>query len=150
MRTANHIIIEAPWRKVFDAAARVERWPALLAHYRWVKVLSGWNRSKRRTVDMAAWRDGFPCRWVSEQVLHPRTRKVYFLHIRSFWTQGMEVWWIFRPKGPRRTEVILTHDMDDPTFPPHRWFLQHIVGNLFVHNIAGKTMAGLKRHLEAK
>jgi uncharacterized membrane protein len=148
MRTANHIVIDAPWRQVFDAAAKVEDWPRLLSHYRWVKVLSG--KGKRRVVDMAAWRDGFPCRWVSDQVLDPKAKTVYYRHIRSVWTQGMDVWWILKPKGPRKTEILLTHDMADPAFPPFGWFLQHIVGNLFVHNIAGKTLAGLKKQLEAR
>ena len=148
MRTANHIVIEAPIAAVYKAAAKVEDWPKLLSHYRWVKVLSG--KGNKRVVDMGAWRDGFPCRWVSDQVLDPKKKTVYYKHIRSVWTQGMDVWWILTPKGAKRTEILLTHDMPRSAFPPYRWFLQHIVGNLFVHNIAGKTLAGLKRHLEAR
>jgi ribosome-associated toxin RatA of RatAB toxin-antitoxin module len=145
LRTTNQILIRAPWRAVFDAAARVERWPQLLPHYRRVQVLSG--RGRRRVVDMAAHRDGFPCRWVSDQVLQPDRKKIYYRHIRSFWTQGMDVWWILKPRGPRQTEILLTHDMPSPR-GFRGWFLQRVIGDRFVHNIAGKTLAGLKRHLE--
>jgi uncharacterized membrane protein len=148
MKTSNEISIEAPWGRVFEAAAQVEDWPRLLAHYRWVKVLSG--RGTKRVVDMAASRDGFPCRWTSDQVLDRRKKTIYYLHIRSVWTRGMQVWWVLKPRGARRTEILLLHEMPDPSFAPYRWFLQHIVGDQFVHNIAGKTLAGLKRHLEAQ
>ncbi len=147
MKTSNHIVILAPWAQVFEAAAKVEDWPRLLSHYRWVRVLSG--KGSRRVVDMAAWRDGFPCRWVSDQVIDRKAKTVYYRHIRSVWTEGMEVWWTLKPKGPGCTEILLTHSMPAPAFSPKRWFLQSIVGDLFVHNIAGKTLAGLKRHLEA-
>ena len=147
MQTADHITIHAPIKKVYEAAANIEDWPRLLSHYRWVKVVSGQGR--RRVVDMAAWRDGFPCRWVSDQVLDPKAKTVYYRHIKSVWTEGMDVWWILTSKGPKTTEILLTHKMPNVSFAPYRWFLQHIVGNLFVSNIAGKTLAGLKRHLEA-
>jgi aromatase len=148
MKTSNEISIAAPWGRVFDAAAKVEDWPRLLAHYRFVRVLSG--QGERRVVDMAASRDGFPCRWVSDQVLDRKKKTVYYLHIRSRWTKGMQVWWLLKPRGPRHTDILLLHDMPDPAFAPWRWFLQRIVGDGFVHNIAGKTLAGLKKHLEAQ
>jgi uncharacterized membrane protein len=148
VKTSNEISIEAPWGRVFKAAAEVEQWPQLLAHYRWVRVLSG--RGDKRVVEMAASRDGFPCRWTSDQVLDRRKKIVYYLHVRSVWTRGMQVWWILKPRGPKKTEILLLHEMPDPAFAPYRWFLQRVVGDQFVHNIAGKTLAGLKRHLEAQ
>ena len=146
MKTVNTITIQAPWRKVYAAAAKVEDWPQLLPHYWWVKGVSG--KGNARVVDMAAFRTGFPCRWVSQQKLYPARKKVYYLHIKSIFTQGMVVWWILKPKG-KATEILLTHDMPERG-PLRAWFDQHIVGDLFVHNIAGKTLAGLKRHLEAQ
>jgi hypothetical protein len=147
MQTLNTIRIEAPWRKVYAAAAEIERWPELLTHYRWVRVLSG--KAPKRIVDMAAFRTGFPCRWVSLQQLYPSRKRVYYFHQRSLFTQGMVVWWILKPHGARATDITLTHDM--PARGPLRtWFDQRIVGDLFVHHIAGKTLAGLKRHLEGR
>ena len=146
MKTVNTITIRAPMRQVYAAAARVEDWPRLLSHYRWVHVLSG--KGLDRVVDMAAFRTGLPCRWVSQQKLFPAKHKVYYLHLQSIFTQGMVVWWILKTKG-KFIEITLTHDM--PARGALRaWFDQHIVGDLFVHHIAGKTLAGLKRHLEAQ
>lgn len=146
MRTVNQISIQAPWRKVFEAAARVERWPQVLPHYRWVKVLA--SKGGLRTVDMAAHRDGIPCRWRSEQVLYPGQKRIYYRHIRSRFTQGMDVWWILTPRGRGRTDVLLTHAMP-PERPGMAWFRQRVVGDAFVRVIADRTLAGLKRHLEA-
>ena len=146
MRTVNEITIKAPWKKVFKAAAKVEDWPKILPHYRFVTVLA--VKKKRRIVDMGAHRDGFPCRWRAEQVLDRKAKKIYYLHVKSFWTQGMHVWWILKPKGRHKTEILLTHDQEGPG-GFNEWFLQCVVLDLFVHNIAGKTLAGLKRHLEA-
>jgi uncharacterized membrane protein len=146
LRTVNEITIKAPWKKVFKAAAQVEDWPKILPHYRFVTVLA--EKKKRRIVDMGAHRDGFPCRWRSEQVLDRKAKKIYYLHVKSFWTQGMHVWWILKPKGRHKTEILLTHDQEGPG-GFNEWFLQRVVLDQFVHNIAGKTLAGLKRHLEA-
>ena len=148
MRTVNQITIHAPWEKVFKAAAQAEAWPAMLPHYRRVKVLASNGKGTRRIVDMAAHRDGFPCRWRSEQLIDKKAKKIYYLHVKSFWTQGMHVWWILKPKGKHKTEILLTHDQEGPG-GFNEWFLQKVVLDQFVHNIAGKTLAGLKRHLEA-
>ena len=146
MKTRQGILIKAPLKKVYAAAARIEAWPGILSHYRWVHILRAGR--VERLVDMAAWRDGFPCRWQSRQVLHPG-KAVYFLHTKSFWTQGMEVWWRFKKVKGGMTLVSLDHDQAPSSNPFLEWFRQHVVGELFVENIAAKTMAGLKRHLEA-
>ena len=39
MRTVDERQIDAPPERVFAAAADVERWPAILPHYRWVRML---------------------------------------------------------------------------------------------------------------
>lgn len=146
MQTLNQIQIQAPIGDVYGAAERIVDWPRLLPHYRWVTVFS--ETGKKRDVEMAAWRSGFPCVWQSDQVLYPKEKKVYYLHTRAFWTKGMQVWWILKARGPRLTEITLTHDMPPTAVPLLGWFRQHIVGELFVMNIAERTLAGLKRHLE--
>ena len=147
MQTTNTISIQAPWDRVFDAVAQVEHWPQILSHYRTVKVLS--DQGDLRRVDMAAHRDGIPCRWVSDMTLHRAEKKIHFYHVQSRFTQGMDVWWIFKPSGPDSTDIVLTHD--SPRGPWWRaWFDQNIIADGFVHNIAGKTQAGLNRHLEVR
>ena len=62
MRTTDAITIRAPHERVFALARDVERWPALLAHYRWVHVLSREPRARSQVVEMAAWRPFGPLR----------------------------------------------------------------------------------------
>jgi|SRR5665213_485951 len=145
MKTENRITIDAPWKRVFDAAARIEAWPELLAHYRWVTV-GPWAGSER-DVSMSASRSGFPCWWSARQRLEYSGKRIHYLHTRSTFTQGMDVWWHLGPQGPKRTEVLLTHTM--PSEGAMASFLrQAVVGSLFVHAVAEKTLIGLKRHVE--
>lgn len=125
----------------------MEQWPELLAHYRFVRILSG--RGAHRVVDMAASRDGIPCRWQARQDLDLKHKRIHYTHTKSNFTQGMEVWWILEPQGAKATRVLLTHAMP-PEGAVMSWFRQHIVGGFFVDAIAAKTLAGLKRHLEAQ
>ena len=39
MLTVDRITMAAPVDRVLEAAVEVERWPELLAHYRWVRML---------------------------------------------------------------------------------------------------------------
>jgi hypothetical protein len=146
LQTLNRTVIRAPWKRVYDAAERIVSWPRLLPHYRWVSIFE--DHGRRRQVEMAAQRSGFPCKWQSLQVLYPHQKKIYYLHTRSFWSQGMEVWWTLKPQNDGSTEVSITHDMPPAGNPVLAWFRQHIVGDFFVVAIADKTLAGLKRHLE--
>jgi hypothetical protein len=148
MNTTNRIFIQAKPAKVYEAAWRIEDWPRLLQHYRWVTVFS--SKASLRKVEMAASRDGFPCRWQSDQILYPKQKKVYYLHTNSFWTTGMKVWWILKPGKKGGTEILLTHEMPPKNNALARWFYSFVVGHLFVENIADKTLAGIKRHLEAQ
>jgi len=125
----------------------VELWPSLLAHYRFVKIVSG--KGKQRVVDMAASRSGLPCRWQAQQTLDLKRKRIHYLHTKSNFTQGMSVWWILEPKGSKATQVLLTHAMP-PEGPLMGAFRQRVVGGFFVDHVAAKTLAGLKRHLEAR
>ena len=147
MKTENRIVIEAPWAEVFDAAARVEAWPDFLAHYRWVRV-DPWAGDERE-VRMSASRSGFPCWWTADQRLEKPKKRIHYLHTHSAFTRGMDVWWHLNALGPKRTEVVLTH-----TMPKESYFMslfrERVVGGFFVHAIAEKTLAGVKRHLEER
>ncbi|HTB23650.1 MAG TPA: SRPBCC family protein [bacterium] len=147
MKTENRIVIEAPWAEVFGAAAKVEAWPDFLAHYRWVEA-GAW-KAKEREVRMSASRSGFPCWWTALQRLERPKKRIHYLHTRSTFTRGMDVWWLLKALGPRRTEVVLTHSMPQEAFFM-ALFREQVVGRFFVHAIAEKTLAGVKRHLEER
>jgi len=94
MRTVDRLHMRAPVERVFDAASDVERWPELLIHYRWVRMLE--RREGGGVVEMAAWRPfgpvNYPTWWVSEMWVEPADRVVRYRHIRGI-TTGMDVEW---------------------------------------------------------
>ena len=61
----------------------------------------------------------------------------------------MEVWWILSRISNGATEITISHDMPASGNALLDWFRQKVVGNFFVHNIAAKTLAAMKIHLEA-
>src|SRR6187431_2769115 len=131
MHTETAILMRASPDVVYPLAAAVERWPSILPHYRWVRVLR--DDGRRRFVEMAASRDGIPVHWWAEQELFPEVPRITFRHVGGI-TRGMEVEWSFR-SGPEGTLVGIRHDLD------LRWPLiggpvgNHIIGPLFVENI---------------
>jgi len=146
MHTENSIEIRGNIDQVFAMAADVEAWPRLLPHYRWVKVLSG--TTTERLVEMAAHRDGFPVWWVAHQRLDPANHQIHFTHMRGI-SRGMEVTWFLETDG-RVVHVRIVHTLTLrwPLIGP---FVAHyIIGRLFVHNIATKTLRTIKYHIESR
>jgi uncharacterized membrane protein len=148
MHTTNRIFISAPHQRVYELAARVEEWPRLLRHYRYVDLLDtavGGDR-RSRLVRMGASRSGIPVSWTSLQYLDPKGRRVRYRHVGGV-TWGMDVLWSLEPhKGG--TQVTIEHDL-----LTSRWWLRpsmvaNIVGALFVEAIADRTLAGVKRAAE--
>jgi uncharacterized membrane protein len=139
----------APVARVFETAADVERWPALLRHYRWVRVLE--RRPEGALVEMAAWRPfgpvGYPTWWVSEMRVDRATPAVQYRHVRGI-TRGMDVVWSFAPAG-EGTDVSIVHQWSGP-----RWPLigsaaaSLVIGPVFIHGIASRTLAGIKAYVE--
>ena len=136
--------------RVFACAADVERWPEWLAHYRWVRFLE--RRPDGGLVEMAAWRPFGPLRWptwwVSEMTLDRTAPAVRYRHVRGI-TRGMDVEWTFAPEG-ERVAVTVTHRWDGPPWPGlRRAAASLVIGPLFVHAIAQRTLAGIARVAEA-
>ena len=147
MMTSNRILIRADIGDVYRAAADVLEWPRLLSHYRWVRLVEGDASNGHCVVEMAASRTGFPCSWRSRMELHPEEHRIRYVHTRSTWTRGMEVWWILRTTTDGLVEATITHEMPRSNFVME-WFRKWVVGRMFVENIADKTLRGLKQHLE--
>ncbi len=146
MRTQTEIWMRAPADAIFPLAAEVERWPELLPHYRWVRLLQRhWNR---KIVDMAASRDGIPVSWRAVQELHPDVPRITFRHVRGV-TRGMEVAWSFHAQDGG-TLVRIEHQLDLrwPLVGP--WIAEHIIGPQFVDNIARKTLRRIRQLVEAQ
>jgi ribosome-associated toxin RatA of RatAB toxin-antitoxin module len=76
MYAENHITIHGPIDRIFELAADVMDWPRILPHYRWVRLIS--QDGRRRTVEMAAHRDGIPVKWTSIQEPIAEERRILF------------------------------------------------------------------------
>jgi hypothetical protein len=148
MRTSNAITIRAPLEPIFAAASDLARWPDFLSHYRYNRFLSPmpWGG----IVKMSAVRSFIPTTWISVYRIDTERCQLHFEHLRSTFnaTRGMIVVWHFT-ETPEGVRVEITHDLD------LRWPLiggfvgKYIVGLFFIHHIASRTLAGLKRKVES-
>jgi ribosome-associated toxin RatA of RatAB toxin-antitoxin module len=149
MITVDERLVRAPLEQIFALAADVERWPALLPHYRYVRFLER-RADGGGMVDMSASRPfGFlrwPTSWRSRMRVNgpggPIAPSLRFTHIRGV-TRGMEVEWTFQDVGGA-THVRITHAWDGPPVPMLGGTAAALViGPVFVHGIASRTLAGL-------
>ena len=149
MRTVDRLHMRAPASRVFEAASDVEQWPALLPHYRWVSMLE--RRPGGGVVEMAAWRPFGPLRypawWVSEMWTDAAALRVVYRHIRGI-TAGMDVEWRIVP-ADQGTEVTIVHEWKGPAWPlVGRPAAEWVIGPVFIHGIASRTLAGIRQAVE--
>ncbi len=149
MRTSNVITIQAPLHVIYATASDLAHWPDFLSHYRSNTFLSKmpWGG----IVKMSAVRTFIPTTWISEYRIDTEKCQLYFRHLKSTLnaTRGMIVVWNFTSTA-EGIRVEITHDLD------LRWPLiggfvgKYIVGLFFIHHIATRTLAGLKRQVESR
>ena len=155
MLTIDRISISAPVDRVFTAAREVEHWPAILPHYRWVRFLE--RRTGGGLVEMAARRPfgpvSYPAWWVSEMTVDQRRGEIRYRHVRGI-TAGMQVLWRVaggngEGGGGGGAEVSIVHEWAGPSWPLIGGLAARLViGPVFVHGIASRTLAGIKRKAE--
>jgi ribosome-associated toxin RatA of RatAB toxin-antitoxin module len=150
MRTVDERLVAAPPDRVYQAASEVERWPKILSHYRYVRVLD--RSSDRQVVEMSANRPfgplNWPTWWTSEMWIDEGRFEVRYRHIRGI-TRGMDVLWRLVPEGSR-TRVTIVHEWDGPRWPLISGIAANLViGPVFVHGIASRTLAGIANYVEA-
>ena len=150
MRTVDRIRIAAPFDRVFTAASNVTRWPDILPHYRWVRRLDDGGG----LVEMAAWRPfgmvKYPTWWVSQMTIDRPAGEIRYRHVRGI-TRGMDVVWrlVEDGGGSRGVDVEIVHTWDGPKWPLiGRLAANVVIGPVFIHGIASRTLAGIKRALE--
>lgn len=153
MRTVDERLVRAPLPRVFEMAVDVERWPALLPHYRYVRFRERMHGTG--IVEMAANRPfglvGWPTWWVSlMEVQHPSDRgspSIRFRHIEGITTR-MEVEWSFEAVT-NGTHVTVLHLWNGPRWPVIGGLIARaVIGPVFVHGIASRTLRGLARAAE--
>jgi ribosome-associated toxin RatA of RatAB toxin-antitoxin module len=150
METVDERLVRAPVDVIFALARDVERWPEHLRHYRSVRfrarALDGGG-----LVEMRASRPFGPLRWptwwLSEMAVDAATPSVRFRHVGGI-TRGMDVEWSFHPTA-EGTRVRILHAWGGANWPlVGRVAATVVIGPVFVHGIAGRTLKGLARVAE--
>jgi len=154
MQTVDEQIVRAPLTTIFDLARQVELWPRYLPHYRYVRF-----RTRRSDggglVEMSANRPfqvktpggglhiNWPTWWVSEMAVDKNRPSIRFRHVGGI-TKEMEVEWSFSPTSAG-THVRIVHLWDGPRRLRliGRLAATRVIGPVFVHGIAYRTLAGL-------
>ncbi len=144
--TQTSIEIAAPAPAIYAFASATERWPEYLPHYRFVRVLE--QNGPTRVVEMAAWRDFIPLKWVARQTNDPSRPHIAFHHLQG-WTRGMDVEWRFEPTQGG-TRVTIEHRLQFAFPIASEWLGEYVVGRFFIDNIARKTLARMKALAEAQ
>jgi ribosome-associated toxin RatA of RatAB toxin-antitoxin module len=118
-----------------------------LPHYRYVRVLDGDETA--RTVRMGARLGLVPLSWTATQINDPARPHIAFRHIAGA-TRGMDVEWIFTPLDRRNTRVAIVHRLvfAFPIAPD--FFGRYVVGDIFIHGVASRTLSRIKRLAEAE
>jgi hypothetical protein len=146
MITVDERTIAAPPETAFQVAADVERWPDILPHYRFVRFLDR-RAFGHGVVEMAAWREfggplRYPTWWVSEMRCDREARRVFYRHVRGI-TAGMDVVWELDP-APGGTRARIVHEWEGPRWPLIGGFAADaVIGPVFIHHIASRTLAGV-------
>jgi ribosome-associated toxin RatA of RatAB toxin-antitoxin module len=149
MTTIDEQLVRAPLDRIFALSADVERWPSLLPHYRFVRFQDR-RRDGGGIVDMSANRPfgivQWPTWWRSRMSVQPTGElaapSIRFTHIAGV-TCGMDVEWTFDATASG-THVRILHVWDGPPIPAVGVLAATVViGPVFVHGIATRTLAGL-------
>lgn len=144
MKIENAVEMDAPAHRIYELASATERWPEYLPHYRYVRVLR--DDGDERLVEMAARRGWIPVRWRALQRNDGVTPHIAFRHVEG-WTKGMEVEWVFEPRGDR-TMVRIVHDLTFRFPVAARFVERYVVSNFFIHSIANRTLLRFKELVE--
>ncbi len=104
---------------------------------------------------MAAWRPfgvlKYPTWWVSEMTVDRPAGEIRYRHVRGI-TRGMKVVWRMVEVGGSYgggVDVEIVHTWDGPHWPLIGPLAANLViGPVFIHGIASRTLAGIKNAVE--
>ena len=150
METVDERLVASPPTTIFEVARAVEQWPAHLPHYRFVRFRRR-NADGGGLVEMSANRPfgaigplriNWPTWWLSEMSVDTTAPAIRFRHVGGI-TKGMDVEWSFAAV-PGGTRVRILHVWDGPSWPlVGIWAARNVIGPVFVHGIAARTLEGL-------
>ena len=151
METVDELLVRSPVEVVFGIVSAVEQWPAHLPHYRYVRYRER-KPDGGGLVEMSAYRPfdiggsaarfNWPTWWLSMMTVDRSAPSIRFRHIGGI-TKGMDVAWTFETFG-HATLVKIIHVWDGPSWPVIGIeAARMVIGPVFVHGIASRTLAGL-------
>lgn len=150
MRTVDERVMSAPVARIYELARDVVSWPQHLTHYRFVRFDER-DGAGGGIVTMSANRPFGPLQWPTwwRSLMEVRDEEpvVRFRHIGGI-TTGMDVEWSFHATGDG-TLVRIVHVWNGPRWPMiGPLAATTVIGPVFVHGIASRTLAGLARVAE--
>ena len=156
MVTVDEQVVAAPVDRIFAIARAVEEWPAHLPHYRFVRFRAR-TRDGGGLVEMSANRPfgalNWPTWWLSQMSVDEQAPSVRYRHVDGI-TAGMDVEWTFERAAPgddAHTRVRIVHVWDGPRWPLIGTAAAvAVIGPVFVHGIASRTLAGLAKVAESE
>jgi hypothetical protein len=160
VNTTNRIQIAGPYERLFNLASDIARWPDMLPHYRWVKILKQCDGTV--IAEMAARHKGLPLWWKTIQRPLPQDKRIEFEHIGGV-TKGMHVQWTFTPlrhpprplaedpDDAREVWLVEIHHEFNPAWGPLKpWLADRLIGEIFVKQVANKTLHRIKEITEGR
>lgn len=143
MRSELHELMRAPYERIFDLAADVERWPSLLPHYRYVRRLPG----AERRFAMGARRGPIPVRWEAIQRPLREERRIEFDHTGGV-TRGMRVAWRFEERPDGVVDVSIEHRLELGWPLIGTFAAERVIGPQFIEAIAARTLRRIRQVAE--
>lgn len=152
MITTDVAVVTAPPLVVYGVVREVAEWPRHLPHYRYVRFRAS-DGAGGGLVEMSANRPfgplDWPTWWLSEMRLLDQAPAIRFRHVGGI-TRRMHVEWSFAPHEAG-TLVRLLHVWDGPRWPLIGGVAATaVIGPVFIHGIASRTLAGLARVAEQR
>jgi ribosome-associated toxin RatA of RatAB toxin-antitoxin module len=145
MKSRLHVLMDAPWERIFPLAAEVERWPQILPHYRYVRPVA--DPDGKRRFAMGARRGLIPVAWEAIQRPLPDERSIEFVHTGGV-TKGMWVAWRFEPVAGG-TDVSIEHRLELGWPIIGDFAARYVIGPQFIEAIAGRTLRRIRELAEA-
>jgi len=145
MKSRLHVVMHAPWERIFPLAAQVERWPQILPHYRYVRPVA--DPDGERRFAMGARRGLIPVTWEAIQRPLPDERSIEFVHTGGV-TKGMWVAWRFEPVAGG-TNVSIEHRLELGWPIIGDFAARYVIGPQFIEAIAGRTLHRIRELAEA-
>lgn len=145
MKSRLHLRMQAPYDRVFDLAAEVERWPQILPHYRYVRRIP--DPDGERRFAMGARRGPIPVQWEAIQRPLRAAHRIEFVHTGGV-TRGMQVAWHFEARDDA-LDVSIEHQLELEWPLIGELAARHVIGPHFIEAIASRTLRRIKALAES-